>query len=66
LNLRVPTDALDFYVRAYAIFRAELMRFAAESASSDERMRLRAAADFYRAMADFNLSSCRQLAATAL
>jgi hypothetical protein len=61
LKLFVDTDALEFYVRAYAVFRGGLMVFAMESASPDEVQRLRAAADRY---ASFRLSTHRELAAT--
>jgi hypothetical protein len=61
LGLTVRREALEFYLRAYAVFRAGLMAFAMESASPDEAQRLRAAADRY---ASFKPSRRRELAAT--
>jgi hypothetical protein len=60
-GLFVETQALEFYLRAYAVFRAGLTVFAMESASPDEVQRLRAAADRY---ASFRPSRRRELAAT--
>jgi hypothetical protein len=60
LGLTVRSEKLEFYLRAYAVFRAGLMVFAMESASPDEVQRLRAAADRY---ASVKPSTRRELAA---